>query len=99
MIVPNIDRVIIKPIPIKELTNSGLIIAGQLKPGETLLFGEIVHPGDTRFKAGQKVFYSEYSSAGILDAQAMLDGEKSFGELSREGLVVVAQDDLMAYYD
>lgn len=99
MIVPNTHRVIIKPIPIDELKASGLVIAGQLKAGENLFYGEIVHPGDTAFKTGQGVFYSEYSAANLFDVRPILDGTKSFGEIQKEGHVVVAADDVMAYYD
>ena len=99
MLIPNIYRVIIKPLPIEELKASGDIIAGQLKAGENLFYGEIVHPGDTKFKEGQGVFYSEYSAATLLDVRQLQSGEKSFSELTKEGHVVVAQDDIMAYYD
>ena len=97
--IPNTHRVIIKPIEISELKSSGLIIAGQLKAGENLFYGLIEHPGDTKFAKGQGVFYSEYSAAALIDAKAILSGEKDYSDLSRESFVVVAEDDIMAYYD
>lgn len=96
MIVPNTHRVIIKPIKIKS-TASGLVLGGDqgMKAGENLLFGEIIHPGDTKFVKGQKVFYSGYSASAITDVQKMNEGISALAE----GLVIVAQDDIMAYYD
>lgn len=99
MITPNIQRVIIKPIPIDQLKSSGLVIAGQLTAGENLLYGQIIHPGGTRFKKGQGVFYSEYSAANLLDAKAIIEGDRPFKEVRDEGHVVVAEDDIMAFYD
>lgn len=97
MIVPNTQRVIIKPIIIDEIKSSGLVIAGQLKAGENLFYGEIIHPGDTKFKEGQAVFYSEYSAASLIDYRSVVDGSKTFSQVSKEGLVVVAEDDILAY--
>jgi len=99
MVIPNTDRVIIKPIHIEELTSSGIIIAGQLKAGENLFYGEIVHQGDTKFEKGQGVFYSEYSAANVFDVRDIISGKKTFSEIQKDGWVVVAQDDIMAYYD
>jgi len=99
MLKPNIDRVIIKPIHIEELTSSGIIIAGQLKAGENLLYGEIVDAGDTKFKQGQGVFYSEYSAANVFDVAEIISGGKTFSQIKEDNWVVVAQDDIMAYYD
>lgn len=97
MLRPNTFRVLIKPIQIEGVTTQGgIVLPGKLKVGENLLFGEIVDPGDTRFKIGQKVFYSEYSAAAIYDALTALQTGKFNRE---ESLVVVAQDDVMAYYD
>lgn len=97
--IPNINRVIIKPIPINDLKSSGIVLPGNLVVGENLLFGQIHHPGDTSFKKGQYVFYSEYSAASILDAKALMEGTLSMSKASENGLVVVASDDVMAYYD
>lgn len=99
MIVPNIERVIIRPVVVDELKGSGIVLAGQLKAGENLFYGEILHPGDTKFKKGQGVFYSEYSAANLLDLRACASGERKLSELQKEGAVVVAEDDIMAFYD
>jgi co-chaperonin GroES (HSP10) len=99
MIIPNTHRVIIKPIPIEQLKSSGLVLAGQLKAGENLFYGKVVHPGDTKFKEGQEVFYSEYSAANLFDVKPLIEGTKSFADMKDEGYVVVASDDVMAYYD
>lgn len=97
--IPNANRVIVKPIPINDLKSSGIVLPGNLVVGENLLFGKIFHPGDTKFVKGQYVFYSEYSAASILDAKSLLEGTLSMSKATEGGLVVVAQDDVMAYYD
>lgn len=77
MLVPNVDRVLIKPLEASE---------GQvMQAGEYLFLGEIVHAGDTRFKVGQRVYYSNYSASLIKDFTQNID------------LFVIAQDDIMAY--
>jgi len=97
MLIPNTDRVLIKRIDISaDKIKQNFILPGELKAGENLFLGEIVHPGDTKFKKGQKVYYSEYSTAAIQDIGAIERGEKKY--LSKEdALFVVAQDDIMAY--
>lgn len=98
--IPNVQRVLIKPVPIKDLqTAGGIVLPGQLKVGENLLYGEIYHPGTTKFHKGQGVFYSEYSAAAILDVKPVLNGDVSHLNSKEDGLVVVAEDDIMAYYD
>lgn len=109
MLVPNLYRTIIKPIPIKDLqTSSGLVIPGQLKTGENLFLGEIVSAGKVKdkdgrlvdnatFTKGQKVFYSEYSAASLIDIKPILEADVDYSK--KEQYVVVAMDDIMAYYD
>lgn len=97
MIVPNTQRVLIKPISIEQLKDSGIIIPGQLKAGENLLFGKVVHGGDTKFHQDQEVYYSEYSAARVFDYKSLSDGTRSLGDVKKEELVVVAADDVMAY--
>lgn len=74
-------------------------MAGQLTAGEHLFYGEIIsaYEGDTRFKLGDTVYYSEYSSASLFDYAAVVDGSKTFSDAKKEGLVIVAEDDIMAY--
>jgi hypothetical protein len=101
MLIPNIDRVIIKPIPVTELKSPTVVLtlSKELGAGENLCYGKIVHAGDTKFAVGQEVFYAEYSAAVILDMQAIIRGEKNLTKAQEDGWVVVAQDDIMAYYD
>lgn len=99
VVIPNTHRVIIKPFPISELKSSGLILPGQLTAGENLFYGEILHPGNTKFVKGQGVFYSEYSAANLIDVKPILEGNKSYTDMKDENYVVVAEDDIMAYYD
>ena len=101
MLIPNTDRVIIKPIQVTELKSPEFVLtlSRELGAGENLCYGEIIHAGDTKFSVGQAVFYAEYSAAAILDMGAIVSGEKTIVEAKKDGWVVVAQDDIMAYYD
>lgn len=101
-IIPNSDRVLLKNISPQEAsmsTEGGLIIPGQLKAGENLFIGEIIEPGQTKFKKGQRVYYSEYSAAALWDLGKVIRGEMAAGEAMRKEntMVVVAEDDIMAY--
>jgi len=78
MLTPNTDRILIKQVA-DESGNPHLV-------GENLNYGEVVHPGDTKFKVGQRVFYSIYSAATIHDPKD-----------DKNVLYIVAQDDVMAY--
>ena len=96
---PNIERVIIKPIQIGSVgQETKLLIPGQLKAGENLLCGEVIHAGGTRFKAGDVVYYSEYSAAVVVRVGRLHHGENiSMTDLLKEALVVVAEDDIMSF--
>ena len=96
MIVPNSGRVIIKRLKISDqIKTSGVLVPGQLKAGENLFIGEIVHPGDTKFKIGQVVYYSEYSAAALYD----LNKDKTLSESMSEPFYIVSNDDIMASQD
>lgn len=99
MIVPNTERVLIKRVNREEDKQSGLLIPGQLKAGENLFYGEIIHPGQTKFKKGQHVYYSEYSAASLIDVGSVLAGKLTLGQSMNEKHIyyVVAEDDIMAY--
>ena len=96
-IIPNIERVLIRLVEAsREITP--VLIPGQLKAGENLHCGEIVHPGNTKFKKGQIVYYSEYSASALINFGSVLRGEQGLGEaISGEKYYVVAADDIMAY--
>lgn len=98
MIVPNTQRVLIKPLLMNEL-KSGIVISGQIEAGENLLFGEIVDGGDTKFVKGTHVYFSKYSAVNVIDFQSVLDGRVSLSEAQKDSLVIVAQDDVMAHDD
>lgn len=96
MIVPNDKRVIVKRLKVSDrIKSTGVLAAGQLKAGENLFVGEIAHPGSTKFKKGQVVYYSEYSAAALYD----LREDKTLSEAMKEPFFVVAEDDVMAYDD
>lgn len=111
MIIPNADRVLIKVLKAPEKSN-GIIIAGQLKAGENLFLGEVIRVAEpyknlkgeevvSRFKPGQKVYYSEYSAAAITDIMDVITGKETIGENAskkeEKTFMVVAEDDIMAY--
>lgn len=110
-IVPNIERVLIKLLTQKDLMAEVNILApGQLKAGENLLYGEVIDGGKEwiddkgntrtpRFKAGDRVYYSEYSASALFRIGSMGRGELTYGEAMREEnkLYAVAEDDIMAY--
>lgn len=98
MIKPNIQRVLIRPIKLEGITTSeGIVLPGQQKAGENLLYGYIVDAGDSgRFEKNQEVFYSEYSAAAFVDAREMLQGKSTLRE---NPFLIVAEDDVMAYYE
>ena len=74
-----------------------VLIPGQLKAGENLHCGKIIHQGNTKFKKGQVVYYSEYSAAAMLNIGSVLRGEQTLGDALKDPIYVVAADDIMAY--
>src|SRR5690242_6924823 len=99
VIVPNDDRVLIKYLDYGEIKKSQIVLSGQLRAGDNLLIGRVVHPGKSKFKVDQLIFYSEYSAAALMQFNKVVRGEWTPGEaLKKEnGFVVVAEDDIMAY--
>ena len=94
-VLPNTERVIIRLV--QQAKVSGLLVPGQLKAGENLHCGEIVHAGNTKFKVGQIVYYSEYSAAQFFNLGSVLRNEQALGEAMNEKFYIVAEDDIMAY--
>lgn len=101
MIVPNDDRVLVKQIK-NERIQENILMPGQLKVGENLYAGEIVHTGnDDRLRIGQLVYFSEFSAASIIDVSKVLSGELTMNEAMEDDrlLYVLGFDDIMAYDD
>ena len=100
-LVPSADRVIVRYVNLGNALNAqqNILIPGQLKAGENLLMGEVVHPGTTKFKVGQLVYYSEYSASAVINMGSLKRGEESYTEAVRDEnkFIVVAEDDIMAY--
>lgn len=95
MIVPNTNRVLVAKISEQEMSTSGIVLPGQLKAGENLFVGRVVHAGDTKFSKDQVVYYSEYSAASITDMSDVL--AKKGSRSDAKTYFVVAEDDIMAY--
>lgn len=101
MIVPNKDRILVRKVGNKEVQTTNILLPGQLKVGENLYAGEVVHAGESDFKEGSLVFFSEFSAAGVTDVGSVLRGEKKLTEAmdGESVLYIVAEDDVMAYDD
>lgn len=99
MIVPNEDRVLVKKVDTELMQDEHILLPGQLKSGENLFVGEVVHKGDSKLHEGQLVWYSEFSSARIIDMGKVLRGEWTVDEaIKAENLLyILAKDDVMAY--
>lgn len=77
MLLPNSGRVVV------ELLRAGdkegeiyLPTVDNLKVGENLLIGRIIHAGDSAFKIGQLVLFQDYSLSGVYkDVAALARGE------------------------
>ena len=96
MICPKSHRVLISRISNEDVKNAnGIVLPGQLKAGENLFVGNIVHPGDTKFTKDQIVYYSEYSASSVTDMSKVLTKEGTRAEAKT--YYVVAEDDIMAY--
>lgn len=101
MIVPNEDRVLVKKSTGQEFQDEHILLPGQLKSGENLFVGEVVHPGNSAFKIGQLVWFSEFSHARIIDMGKVYRGEWTVDQALKEEnlLYILAKDDVMAYDD
>lgn len=97
MLTPNAERVIIKRFSNDDVKTSGILQPGQLKAGENLFVGEVIHPGTTKFSKGQVVYYSEFSASKLVDLSRALKKEETMTEAAKRELFVVAEDDIMAY--
>lgn len=101
MLTPNVDRVLVKKVKSELMQDENILLPGQLKVGENLFAGEVVHAGDSNLKVGQLVFYSEFSAARIIDMGRVFRGECTIDEVIKEDnlIYVVAKDDIMAQDD
>ena len=102
MLKPNSGRVLVKPLFKEATLNSQDTIESQIvKAGEDLFVGRIVEPGDSKFKVGQVVYYSEYSAAMVFDMEKFVAGEQTLEEALKDKniFVVVACDDVMAFQE
>lgn len=101
MIVPNEDRVLVKKVDTELMQDDHILLPGQLKSGENLFVGEVVHKGDSKLHIGQLVWFSEFSNARIIDMGKVLRGEWTVDEAikSENLLYILAKDDIMAYDD
>ena len=101
MIVPNEDRVLVKKVDTELMQDEHILLPGQLKSGENLFVGEVVHAGDSKLHLGQLVWFSEFSNARIIDMGKVLRGEWTVDEAikSENLLYILAKDDIMAFDD
>lgn len=116
MLTPNTGRIIVELLRTGD--KQGEIYLPQrenVKAGENLLIGKVIHPGETeprqfanqekpvpKFKEGQIVMFQEYSMSGVYkDIKALVDGTVSISETMRpeNQYHVVAEADIMASYE
>ncbi len=79
---------------------SNILIPGQLKAGENLLYGEVMEAAEgSKFKPGMRVFYSEYSVSAVHPVGKIMAGDLTMGDGLKEEnkMYVVSEDDIMAY--
>jgi len=67
MIIPTNENILVKTLDREVKTGSGLIIGNTSTMEEGLKMGEIVHPGNSPYKKGDKIFYSGYSAVWVTD--------------------------------
>ena len=86
----------------QDFQDEHILLPGQLKSGENLFCGEVVHVGNSEtLKVGMLVWFSEFSNARIIDMGKVYRGELTVDEaLKTENLLyILASDDVMAYDD
>lgn len=101
MLVPNADRVLVRKVKGAAVEDKNILLPGQLKTGENLYPGEVVHAGDSTLKVGQLVYFSEFSSAMLMDMGKVFRGEWTIADAMKEEnmVYIIATDDLMASDD
>jgi len=102
MLIPNTERIIVKRLKLPEASSAIILTeSGRVTAGENLFYGEVVHPGTTKFKKGQRVYYSEFSAAQMFDLGGVFKGEESRTDAMHKdrALYVVPADDVLAYDD
>lgn len=101
MIAPNNGRIIVELLKTGEKNGEIFLPTREnVKAGENLLIGKVIHPGDSDFKEGQYVMFQEYSMSGIYkDIKALVDGTVSMSETTKpeNQYHVIASADIMAY--
>ena len=103
MLTPNTGRIIVELIkPGEKEGEIYLPDRENVKAGENLLIGKVIHKGESDFKEGQIVMFQEYSMSGVYkDVKALVDGTVSVSETMKpeNQYHVIAVADIMASLD
>lgn len=71
-----------------------------VKAGENLFIGRVIHAGESQFKTGQLVMFMEYSMAGFYkDLEELAAGKVSLTDTMKpeNQYYVISEDDVMCY--
>lgn len=103
MLQPNTGRIIVELIRTGDKQGDIYLPTREnVKAGENLIIGKVIHKGDSGFKEGQLVMFQEYSMSGVYkDIQGLVDGKVQASETMKpeNQYHVIATADIMAVYD
>lgn len=101
MLTPNKGRIIVELLRTGDKEGELYMPSREnMKAGENLLIGKVIHKGDSDFKLGQYVMFQEYSMSGVYkDIKALVEGKASISEtLKPENQYhIVASEDVMGH--
>lgn len=101
MLTPNKGRIIVELLRTGEKEGEIYLPTREnVKAGENLLIGKVVHPGESELKKGTLVMFQEYSLSGVYkDVKELAEGKVGMTEASKteNQLHVIAELDIMAY--
>ena len=85
MLLPNSGRVVIELLRTGEKEGEIFLPTREnLKVGENLLIGRIIHAGDSEFTLGQLVLFQDYSLSGVYkDVAALAKGGITMAEAQK----------------
>lgn len=69
MIIPTNENILVTPLQREVKTSTGIILGNTSTTQEGLQFGEVIHPGKSQYKKGDKIFYSLYSAVWVNDKE------------------------------
>lgn len=100
MIIPNEGRVVVELLRGEE--GAIKLDRDSSKIGENAQLGKVIHPGETNYKEGQVVIFSEYSAVGFHnDVEGFLEGKVKVQDIAlaepEDMHFLLAEADIMGY--